>query len=509
MPKDWVREMPEVEDQPGEDVVRKAQRITREVLWVAQRSRPDVAYSVSLMGSGITKVPSPVYKIGIRVIEFLLSTVDQKLSLTPVSDATPAVTIYTDSSFAPFGGKSVSGIFIQYRGKNVVWKGQRQTIVCLSTAEAELVAAVEGVVLGQSIEALITVTEVRQDLGVKRLLVDNLAAIVLAEGGGSTRTRHLRVRSRFIKDMIARKELVAEHFPGDVQLADILTKILPGPRHRALSRLLGLGQSLHAAQVSAEVRQVEPARLQGLSVWLLVLLLVLQAQRGASAEEEGVDEVISPELSLIALMMTLSVLFIWEAGKFCLRSCFSREVHQVRSVRPDNESATERRSKRQEAVRRAIASETSGLRHRYGTSTEEEPEPRPTNQGRPPPPPPVTPSAEYQSRSGLDQPSSSTHLAGVTVPSSQPGFGFADVAPPPPRVQVESRSNNQRREIGVQTEEPRGMTYDELHRLQVLTSTSRTPGVVHLFPGCQALRGVSTNQRHFCRYCLQVARTGI
>ena len=65
VPRDW-----EHEDQPSAEVIRRAQRITGEVLWVSQRSRPDVAYCVSLMGSWITKVPTWVYKIGVRLIEF-------------------------------------------------------------------------------------------------------------------------------------------------------------------------------------------------------------------------------------------------------------------------------------------------------------------------------------------------------------------------------------------------------------------------------------------------------
>ena len=155
VPREWVREMPEPEEQPDDNTVRKAQKVTGEVLWVAQRSRPDVAHCVGLMASWITKVPTHVHKLGVRLIEFLYATMNQKLSLTPLRSSTPNIVIYTDASFAPYGSRSVSGIIVQYRGRNVLWKSQRQTIVCLSTAEAELVGACEGVVLGQSLTALL------------------------------------------------------------------------------------------------------------------------------------------------------------------------------------------------------------------------------------------------------------------------------------------------------------------------------------------------------------------
>ena len=504
VPKDWVRELPEPEAQPSVDVIRKAQRITGEVLWVAQRSRPDISYCVSLMGSWITKVPSLVSKMGVRLIEFLFSTIDQTLSLTPKQDVGPGLRVYSDASFAPFGSKSVSGILLQFRGRNVLWKGQRQTLVCLSTAEAELVAAVEGVVLSQSLRALISEFELR--LGITELYVDNTAAIVLAEGGGSTRTRHLRLRSAFIRDLIGRNEICVAHCPGDVQPADILTKILPGPRHQALSTMLGLGPPHQVARVTTDGDQIDRVRLQGLSVWLVAVLIMLQTQQGASAEEEEIERGIGPELSLIIVMMALSVLFVWEVGKYCLQWCF-RAPYQVRSVRPDDQDT--RRSRRQEAVRRAIAIEAEGLRRRRESSTEEELVVNSEVSAIPPPPPQVDfyPEPRSSSSAGLLRPPVPDTDREFSI--TRPGFGQSSVVPPPPPVRV-NESTNQRCDVGIQTDEPRGITYDELHEIQVLTSTSRTPGVVHLFPGCHALRGVSTNRRHFCKYCLQAAaRTGI
>ena len=73
------------------------------------------------------------------------------------------------------------------------------------------------------------VTELAGQLSVKRLLVDNTAAIALAEGSGTMRTRHLRVRANFVREMLEDRSLELDHCPGDIQLADILTKVLQGP----------------------------------------------------------------------------------------------------------------------------------------------------------------------------------------------------------------------------------------------------------------------------------------
>ena len=199
------------------------------------------------------KLHSMYSRIGERVLQFLAATKAQRLSLVP--GKANGLSLYSDASFAPYGDHSISGILIQYDEVGIVWKSRKQTIVTLSTAEAELVAACDAVVLGQSLAALID--ELEGTPTSKRLLVDNVAAIILAEGGGSQRTRHLRVRASFLRDMQDREELLVEHCPGEVQLADCLTKALPKPRNDMLSQLVGLGPEVGwsgIAQVSAPPR---------------------------------------------------------------------------------------------------------------------------------------------------------------------------------------------------------------------------------------------------------------
>ncbi|CAE7214926.1 GIP, partial [Symbiodinium sp. CCMP2456] len=182
-PKEWVREAPPHEDYTPESL-REGQRITGELLWIAQRTRLDVAYSVGMMASLVSKSPGYVVKLGIRVLEYVAMTKDHRLALVP--GKADGIRIYTDASFAPHGEHSITGVILQYDECSVVWKSKKQSLVTLSTAESELVAGCEGLVLGQSLEALIQ--ELEGEPQMKRLLVDNTAAVILAEGGGSQRT---------------------------------------------------------------------------------------------------------------------------------------------------------------------------------------------------------------------------------------------------------------------------------------------------------------------------------
>ena len=70
----------------------------------------------------------------------------------------------------------------------------RQTLVCLSTAESEMVSAVESMTLARALSPIYL--ELTQSAPQWSLYIDNLAAThLLVLPGGAWRTRHLRLRA--------------------------------------------------------------------------------------------------------------------------------------------------------------------------------------------------------------------------------------------------------------------------------------------------------------------------
>ena len=123
LPRDWVKDAPPEEPGHSIETLREAQRLTGELLWVTQRTRVDVAFVVSLMGSWCTRSPAFVIRVGLRVLEFLASTIDFKLSLIPIR-SDKRVVVYSDASFSPHGAHSISGILVTYLGRAVAWKAK-------------------------------------------------------------------------------------------------------------------------------------------------------------------------------------------------------------------------------------------------------------------------------------------------------------------------------------------------------------------------------------------------
>ena len=60
--------LPEVAEAGDPELVREAQQITGEVLWVSQRTRPDLSFTTSIMATLCSKGPSQAVSIGQKAL---------------------------------------------------------------------------------------------------------------------------------------------------------------------------------------------------------------------------------------------------------------------------------------------------------------------------------------------------------------------------------------------------------------------------------------------------------
>ena len=115
------------------------------------------------------------------------------------------------------------------RNAPVAWKAAKQSFITLSVMEAELYETTNAVVLLENMGSILD--EILGYQAVRGLKVDNSSAMAMVQGGpGSWRTRHLKVRSATIRSLVESGELLVEHITGDLQLADLATKMHPKMR---------------------------------------------------------------------------------------------------------------------------------------------------------------------------------------------------------------------------------------------------------------------------------------
>ena len=127
-------------------------------------------------------------------------------------------------------------------GAAISWKSKRQTVVALSTAEAEFVAA------SSMVQEVIYTRRLLERLGFPQpdptaVFEDNATCIKWADGavGGSDRAKHIDLREHFVHQAQALNVLRLQPVAGVDNVADLLTKpLLKAPFLLLRKRLMGL-----------------------------------------------------------------------------------------------------------------------------------------------------------------------------------------------------------------------------------------------------------------------------
>ena len=172
----------------GPELIKEAQGVTGALLWSVTRSRPDLMFTTSKMSQWCTKAPSKVKEWGWQALRYAAATLELGLEFnrdvgprfgTEEQLAFPRepryLEIYSDASHAPKGDKSIQCILTVWRGSLLLWETARQPFTTLSSAEAELVAMVRAVQVGDCVAPIIE--ELIQDNLTTSLLGDNSAAL--------------------------------------------------------------------------------------------------------------------------------------------------------------------------------------------------------------------------------------------------------------------------------------------------------------------------------------------
>ena len=297
-----ILEEPEQPDEaPDPKLVKRAQGLAGELLWLSGRTRPDLTAAVQKLAGWATKRPDWSVELAGSVLQYLKATLTVGLvyeAVMPTNEdpdltrRTPrgsgTMEIFVDASFGVSGGKSISGVVVMYGGAPVMWDSRRQGITALSTAEAELTALVDGLLVGRSIKALL---EVLGETVSMELYNDNRAALILVTGqGGSWRTRHLRIRAAAISEAIQTGEVEVAHRMGTKLLADALTKLVPVANMERFREGMGMVRDEPQAAISVRMVKTVSGDIKGRMEKAAVAVLMGEMLKGSSREpSKGVE----------------------------------------------------------------------------------------------------------------------------------------------------------------------------------------------------------------------------
>jgi hypothetical protein len=217
------------------------QSMVGSLLYLALVSRPDISYAVGLM-SRFSHDPNAAHLTGVkRIGRYLKGTPDYGLIYSEDKNELKG---YSD---ADWGGcrdsrRSTSGNIFMFSGAAISWSSKRQTVVALSSAEAEYRA------LTPAAQEAIWLRGLSADLEMPCsdpmiIYEDNKSAICIAENTlVSAKTKHIQIREHFIRDCVQSKLIALVHCPTDQMIADILTKPLSRVKFEVLRKAMGVAR---------------------------------------------------------------------------------------------------------------------------------------------------------------------------------------------------------------------------------------------------------------------------
>ena len=125
-------------------------------------------------------------------------------------------------------------------GNLVSWKSKKQNVVSRSSSEAEYRA------MAQTTCELVWLRNLLGEIGFPqskpmKMWCDNQAAIYIATNPVfHERTKHIEVDCHFTREKLEDGTITTPHIRTENQLADVLTKALPGTRINSICNKLGM-----------------------------------------------------------------------------------------------------------------------------------------------------------------------------------------------------------------------------------------------------------------------------
>eukprot|EP00253_Pinus_taeda_P029123 PITA_29123 len=203
-------------------------------------TRPDIMFAVSLISRFMERPKEAHWQVAKRIMRYVRGTKSFGI-LYNVSEYSDLVG-YTDSDWVGSidDRKSTSGYVFHMGSGAISWASKKQSIVALSIAEAEYVAATSAACQAVWMRRML------RSLGQEKakatmIFCDNSSTIALSKNSVfHKRTKHIDTRFHYIREFVSNGEIILQHCRTLEQVADILTKPLDQNSFEFLRKCLGM-----------------------------------------------------------------------------------------------------------------------------------------------------------------------------------------------------------------------------------------------------------------------------
>jgi len=211
------------------------------LMYLAVSTRPDISYAVGVLARFSSNPGEAHWKAVKHLFKYLKGTMNYKLTYSPTSGSELFVT-YSDADHGgdKSTGRSTSAWVVKMGTGAISWSSKLQSMVTLSTTEAEYIAAN---LAGQEI---IWLQNFFYELGYSvekpsTLYMDNQSAVAVAKNPEHHgRLKHLDLRYYWLRDVVEEGYISPVHCPTAEMPADLLTKPLAKLKVNLGREMLGL-----------------------------------------------------------------------------------------------------------------------------------------------------------------------------------------------------------------------------------------------------------------------------
>ena len=206
------------------EVERKYRKLLGSLMYIMLGTRPDVCFAVSYFAQFQNCPNENVFNYLLRVLRYLFATRELSLKFTKLrNDIKLEVFVDADWANCSSSKRSITGYVCFISGNLIAWKSSKQSLVSLSSSDAEIIALCSAVCEGMSIRNLLNDLKLKvQDFVCYE---DNENCIRFANGC-TKKSKHLDVKFYFIRELVEAKRVRIEKIDGKVQIADTFTKSL-------------------------------------------------------------------------------------------------------------------------------------------------------------------------------------------------------------------------------------------------------------------------------------------
>jgi hypothetical protein len=216
------------------------QRIVGSLMYIMLGSRGDVAYAVS-MASRYLANPGPQHmKLARRILRYLHGTKGLRLTYKGRPQMLKG---FTD---ADWGGcrdtrRSTAGYLFNIGSGAISWQSKRQSVVALSTCEAEFLGQTQATKEAVWLRRLLNELNMSQGIAATIICGDNQGAIALSSNPQyHSRTKHMEIQRKWQGEVQDLGTVELKYIPTTEQIADGFTKPLARERFEWFRRGLGI-----------------------------------------------------------------------------------------------------------------------------------------------------------------------------------------------------------------------------------------------------------------------------